>query len=130
MRTTQPTARHAEALHTLAQALDACAHALKQLADAPPTPLPSPYLPIKVFCQHYPVYTESGLRSLLFFRESNGLHTAVLEVEGKLLIEVAAFFRWIELHKQTGQSTTGIIVPRRGTRNQARRAQTPAASSE
>ncbi len=100
----------ADTLRTLAHALVACAETLQELADVPAgSPTPSPYLPIRQFCQQYPLYTESALRTLLKYRATNGLHTAVVQPGRKVLIDVAAFMQWVEHHKQTLHPITGIL---------------------
>jgi hypothetical protein len=52
-------------------------------------------LTVKQFCQQHPAFTPGGLRWLLFHRQTNGLHCAVLKVGRRVLIDVDQFFCWL-----------------------------------
>ncbi len=57
---------------------------------------------VRQFCERFPAFTEGSLRWLLFHRESNGLNAAVYRVgKRKLIIDIDAFFRWLEEHHET-----------------------------
>ena len=60
-----------------------------------------PLLTVKQFCHEYPAFTHGGVRWLLFHREENGLERAVVKVGRRVLIDVDAFFRW--LNEQNGR---------------------------
>ena len=54
------------------------------------------FMTVKQFCQQYPVFTQGGMRWLLFHRQQNGLDHAVVKVGRKVLIDVDQFFLWLE----------------------------------
>jgi hypothetical protein len=58
-------------------------------------------LTVKQLCQQYPAFTPGGVRWLLFHRQTNGLHTAVVKIGRRVLIDVEAFFAWID--RQNGR---------------------------
>jgi hypothetical protein len=53
-------------------------------------------LTVKQFCQQHPAFTQGSMRWLLFNRQTNGLEPAVLKVGRRVLIDVDAFFRWLD----------------------------------
>ncbi len=55
-------------------------------------------LTVNQFCQQHPAFTPGGVRWLLFHREENGLHRAVVKVGRRVLIDVDEFFRWLDQH--------------------------------
>jgi hypothetical protein len=65
--------------------------------DVPITGVSNPtLLTVKQFCQQHPAFTQGGVRWLLFNRQENGLEHAVLKVGRRVLIDVDAFFGWID----------------------------------
>ncbi len=58
-------------------------------------PMPS-LLTVKQFSQQNPAFTEGSMRWLLFHRQQNGLERAVVKVGRRVLINVEAFFIWID----------------------------------
>jgi hypothetical protein len=53
-------------------------------------------LTVKQFTQSHPAFTEGGIRWLLFNRQENGLNCAVFKIGRRVLIDVDAFFAWID----------------------------------
>lgn len=53
---------------------------------------------VKQFAEQQTVFTESALRNLIFYANSNGLaeHKAIKRVGGKILIDVDNFTAWLE----------------------------------
>jgi hypothetical protein len=51
---------------------------------------------VKQFREENPAFTEGSLRWLLFHRRTNGLDRAVVQVGRRVLIDVDAFFAWID----------------------------------
>lgn len=66
-----------------------------------PAPAKRHLVTVRQFCEQFPAFTEGSLRWLLFHRESNGIGMAVYRVgKRKLVIDVDAFFRWLDEHHE------------------------------
>lgn len=48
------------------------------------------------FCADNPAFTKGSIRWLLFHRDSNGLHRAIVKIGRRVLIDVDKFFEWID----------------------------------
>lgn len=48
------------------------------------------------FCADNPAFSKGSMRWLLFQRDSNGLHRAIVKVGRRVLIDVDKFFQWID----------------------------------
>ncbi len=51
---------------------------------------------VKQFAAAHPWVTEKALRGMIFTADAIGFSKCVLRIRGKVLIDVAAFARWIE----------------------------------
>lgn len=54
------------------------------------------YIPIPDWKKHHDWPKEGGLRHLVFNRKQNGFDKCVKKVGKRILIDEAAFFRWVE----------------------------------
>lgn len=57
-------------------------------------------LSVADLCERYPALRMGGLRWQLFNRRQNGLDRAVVRVGRRLLIDAAAFERWLDEHRE------------------------------
>lgn len=57
---------------------------------------------IKSFVAKYPAFTESWLRKLIFNKEENGFDKVIIQASRKILIDVNAFFEWLEENRFNG----------------------------
>lgn len=53
-------------------------------------------LSIRQFCEQNPAFTEGGIRHLIFHKDENDFDQCMLRVGRKILINVSAFFRWLD----------------------------------
>jgi len=51
---------------------------------------------VRQFCEAHSAFTQGSLRWLLFHRRTNGLARAVFQVGRRVLIDVDAFFAWLD----------------------------------
>ena len=56
---------------------------------------------IKQFCEHYPAFTESSIRALIFYADKNRFNKVIKRFSptgkrGKILIDVELFFEWLD----------------------------------
>ena len=58
---------------------------------------------VQQFCQEHVAFTIGGLRWLLFHRETNGLHQAVVKIGRRVLIDEDKFFEWVMQQNSPGQ---------------------------
>jgi hypothetical protein len=56
------------------------------------------------FCSENPAFTPGGLRWLLFHRNTNGLAQAVVKCGRCVLIDVDAFFTWLDAQNGRGEA--------------------------
>ena len=63
----------------------------------------SKFLSVKDVLEEYP-FTPGGFRRLLFMRASNGLSTAVIKINRKLLIDRKALENWLRQFSEQSQS--------------------------
>ena len=63
------------------------------------------YLTVKQFVENHPAFKVGGLRDLIFHEHTNGLAktVAIVRLGGKVLINEAKFFAWIEAQNQGGK---------------------------
>ena len=63
------------------------------------------YLMVKQFTEKHPAFKVGGLRDLIFYERKNGLAQsgAIVRLGGKVLIDEAKFFAWIEAQNQGGK---------------------------
>jgi hypothetical protein len=96
-------------LATLATALEACAQALRAIEPPQPAPAPAPpgptvptLLTVAQLCDKHPVFKPGTVYGWLAAREANGLAMAVIHQTdvGRLLIDEAAFFAWLETYRE------------------------------
>lgn len=64
-------------------------------------------LTVQQFNQQYPVFTIGTLRRLIFNSETNGFNSVIYRISptggrGKILIDVAKFFLWLDAQNQKG----------------------------
>lgn len=52
------------------------------------------------FAKKYPAFSRASLRWMLFNREQNGLHKAVVQIGRRILIDEAAFVAWLHEHRE------------------------------
>jgi hypothetical protein len=59
---------------------------------------------VKLFCENYPVFSTGSIRSYIFFSNSNGMdeNKVIKRIGKKILIDVEAFFRWIDIKTMEG----------------------------
>ena len=48
------------------------------------------------FCQAYPSFTTGGIRALIFNAEKNGFKQCIRRIGRRVLIDVEAFYAWVE----------------------------------
>jgi hypothetical protein len=62
------------------------------------------YFTVKQFINRHPVFTNGGLRSLIFNEQTNGLAKsgAIIRIGRKVLINEKSFFAWIEAQNKAG----------------------------
>jgi hypothetical protein len=55
-------------------------------------------LTVRQFCEQFPAFSTGSIRSYIYYAEINGLKEAraIKRVGKKILIDVDAFFEWIE----------------------------------
>lgn len=53
-------------------------------------------LTIRQFCEQNPAFNEGGIRFLIFNKKHNGFDQCIVRVGRKILINVTAFFRWLD----------------------------------
>ncbi len=54
---------------------------------------------VKQVVKEYPAFTESGLRWLLFNKETNGIESAVIKLGGRVYIDGDEFDSYLERHR-------------------------------
>lgn len=64
-----------------------------------------PYLAVNQFCERHQAFKLGGIRALIFHEHKNGLAKAgaIVRLGGKVLINEAKFFAWIEAQNQGGK---------------------------
>lgn len=53
-------------------------------------------LTIRQFCEQNPAFTQGGIRFLIFNKQQNGFDKCMVRVGRKILINVSAFFLWLD----------------------------------
>jgi hypothetical protein len=66
----------------------------QELSPTPPTPNISRVFTIQQWPHQYP--TEAGFRWLIFHAATNGFDSCIRRVGRRILIDEAAFYRWLE----------------------------------
>ena len=58
---------------------------------------------IKCFVSRYPVFTEAWLRKMILNKSKNGFEKVIIQASRKVIIDVKAFFEWLEENRFNGR---------------------------
>lgn len=62
--------------------------------------IPPKLIPVTKWHEHHQYPPLSGLRHLIFHERTNGFHACIRRVGRRVLIDEAAYFKWVEAQNQ------------------------------
>ena len=61
------------------------------------------FLTIKQYAQRYPYPSENSIRWMIFHSESNGIESALIRVNRRIIIDLDAFNLWMRSQKKVSK---------------------------
>lgn len=73
-------------------------------------------LTVKQFTAKYPAFSENSIRWMMFHRKANGLHTAIVTIGKRVLIDEDKFFLWLDTSPHISTAPQSTAAPQSARR--------------